>query len=243
MAGWDSTAGCLEKVIQRLKVMLCIAQSSPACSDHGSHALTNHDAPTERAVPTTQDAPTDAELSPFLRLPGELRNKIYRLVLLQPDQQRLEVAVTGINEPGLLLANHKIRDEAAPIFYGENRFQIRFLNYHPAPILKWTNKCRKVYWKYNKLFPECSGLTWFGTRVPNWRDLLLWLEHWHGNKVYEGFGVPVGGVQTSADIRLIPVMFQMVDADRDKPWDKVREYLEEAFRPAMGDFDKRWLED
>jgi hypothetical protein len=54
--------------------------------------------------------------SPLLRLPGELRNQIYRLAIVQND--RVSVMTTGITEPGLLV-NHQLREEAAPTFYSE----------------------------------------------------------------------------------------------------------------------------
>ncbi|KAG6354020.1 hypothetical protein INS49_004991 [Diaporthe citri] len=91
----------------------------------------------------------------FLALPGELRNQIYRLTLTtdpprldrqhkyscdwctwDPDQpQNRMVDQTGQNLPGcrcwarrglaLLLANRKIHEEAAPIFWAENHFSFQ----------------------------------------------------------------------------------------------------------------------
>lgn len=64
---------------------------------------------------------------PLFKLPGELRNRIYRLSLL--EQSRIQVTPAGLGEPGLLLSCHQARNEAAPIFYSENEFIIHFPRY------------------------------------------------------------------------------------------------------------------
>lgn len=57
----------------------------------------------------------------FFDFPGELRNKIYRLHLAV---DRIIVKKNQFTEPPLLSACRRIRKEAAPIFYLENKWTI-----------------------------------------------------------------------------------------------------------------------
>ncbi|KAL2283664.1 hypothetical protein FJTKL_09722 [Diaporthe vaccinii] len=57
---------------------------------------------------------------PLLRLPVELRNMVYKEVLVVPNGGLVRSFAT----PALLRANKQLRDEAIPIFYGANHFEI-----------------------------------------------------------------------------------------------------------------------
>jgi len=58
----------------------------------------------------------------FLSLPGELRNQIYQLVIL--DSKPIDPWSIGFNQltPGLFRANKTIHHEATPLFYLRNCF-------------------------------------------------------------------------------------------------------------------------
>ncbi|KAK7716443.1 hypothetical protein SLS64_003597 [Diaporthe eres] len=56
----------------------------------------------------------------LLKLPAELRNMVYREALAVPNRG----LVRTFAPPALLRANKQLRDEAIPIFYGQNRFEI-----------------------------------------------------------------------------------------------------------------------
>lgn len=56
----------------------------------------------------------------FLDLPSELRNQIYRLVLLEEDEITLKK--NGFTEAPLLLACRRVRKETIAIFYLENKW-------------------------------------------------------------------------------------------------------------------------
>lgn len=72
---------------------------------------------------TGADPPTS-----FLSLPGELRNRIYELVLVREEHSyEWEEIWRHIYHPkgltvGLLCASKIIHQEATPVFYGQNRF-------------------------------------------------------------------------------------------------------------------------
>lgn len=57
---------------------------------------------------------------PLLNLPGELRNRIYRLSL----PETIDVNTSTFPEPPLLLTCKMIRQEASEIFYNESRIHI-----------------------------------------------------------------------------------------------------------------------
>ncbi|QDS77069.1 hypothetical protein FKW77_007216 [Venturia effusa] len=64
---------------------------------------------------------------PFMKLPLELRTEIYRYCLVQEGKTHtiLRHGTTGWEEGGKILRlNKEIYNEAAPIFYGENNFQV-----------------------------------------------------------------------------------------------------------------------
>lgn len=53
---------------------------------------------------------------PFLNLPPDIRNTIYRHTLVHPD------ATDMASQPALTRLNQQIRTECLPIYNGENRF-------------------------------------------------------------------------------------------------------------------------
>ncbi|KAI9777135.1 MAG: hypothetical protein M1835_005320 [Candelina submexicana] len=71
----------------------------------------------------TEVSPTGDHLH-FLRLPGEIRNQIYRLLLTSKDVRRTVENGAPIYEftPSILRVNRQIHDEAIGILYLENRF-------------------------------------------------------------------------------------------------------------------------
>ena len=65
----------------------------------------------------------------LLGIPGELRNKIYRYALVEPEKIRLgqcHCCYLGLEQPfhrpGLLRTSRQLRDEAEDIYYKENTF-------------------------------------------------------------------------------------------------------------------------
>jgi hypothetical protein len=58
----------------------------------------------------------------LLKIPSELRNRIYELVLIQPDPIRLPLGQSEKDKRALLRTCHQIHDEAVGIYYGNNAF-------------------------------------------------------------------------------------------------------------------------
>lgn len=67
-------------------------------------------------------ATSKMDSSPFARLPGELRNQIWRLSVIKPDGVNMSYKQRTSNEPTLLATCRQIRREASGIYYAENAF-------------------------------------------------------------------------------------------------------------------------
>ncbi|KAK3622558.1 hypothetical protein LTR56_022113 [Elasticomyces elasticus] len=79
--------------------------------------LSSHQAPTP---PLTDMADI---ISPFMRLPPEIRNFICDLVLVHDEPITLRPYGTDhIDEPALLRTSHQLRQDARPIYFGMNTF-------------------------------------------------------------------------------------------------------------------------
>ena len=80
----------------------------------------------------------------LLELPAELRNRIYREVLITGGC--IDVTRESISQPPLLRACRQIRAEAKSIYYLENRtFYIDVPNFDPAIVLKFHEQA-SGYW-------------------------------------------------------------------------------------------------
>ncbi|KAK4611195.1 uncharacterized protein CLAFUR5_13878 [Fulvia fulva] len=64
--------------------------------------------------------------SRLLGVPGELRNRIYRYVLLQ--ESPIIVTDTGFDRPGLMSTCKAVRTETVKIYYEENKFTVDIIN-------------------------------------------------------------------------------------------------------------------
>lgn len=100
------------------------------------------------AVEEANRVPVSVAHSPLFKLSEEVRDRIYRLVLIDqqdgPDGLIINpVAVHtdhGIHEPALLLCNKVIRSEALQIFYHENPLRCYVANYDPGPHVAFATK-------------------------------------------------------------------------------------------------------
>lgn len=69
-------------------------------------------------------------VSPFLRLPPEIRNIIYKEVLIQPGcgcarpHPTRPLPLCTLAQPPLTRVNRQIREECLPVYYGSNTFSV-----------------------------------------------------------------------------------------------------------------------
>ncbi|KAK5127473.1 hypothetical protein LTR85_006812 [Meristemomyces frigidus] len=175
--------------------------------------------------------------SPLLALPGELRNRIYRLALVEPRLVLLNR--TKFVEPALLVACHQIRHEAAPIFYGENDFRIPVPNYDSTICKLWTVKVRAVRRKYD-IHIETSLSRGTGHEEPNWENAIKWLQRRHSGAVRYQMHKPSSAPKHfTPDMMVLGGMFAMAKELQDKSWSRVKKLMEEQHRILVA-IDPRW---
>lgn len=83
----------------------------------------------ESATTGSESAMTD---SPLMKLPPELRNRIYRYTVV--GDSKIFVTHNGLREPELLHVCTQIRTEALGIFYSENVFSVENQNYDSSAV-------------------------------------------------------------------------------------------------------------
>ncbi|KAM3420865.1 hypothetical protein BST61_g4104 [Cercospora zeina] len=119
----------------------------------------------------------------FFALSPELRNKIYRDVLVQPDKIRISTAMTQPPlEPGILLVNRQIRQEARAIYYYENHFRFDLYEIDASAYMRWVRaepiiRSRLQVWfkMYIVASPDVA-----------WQNLMVWLGEIHYRRVAHG---------------------------------------------------------
>ncbi|KAF2209010.1 hypothetical protein CERZMDRAFT_100766 [Cercospora zeae-maydis SCOH1-5] len=119
----------------------------------------------------------------FFELPPELRNKIYRDVLVQPEKIKISSFTTKLPpEPGLLLVNRQIRQEALGIYYHGNHFRFDMYDINASAYMRWVRaepiiRSRLQVW-FKMYIPTIPDLAW--------QNLLDWLEELHYRRVAHG---------------------------------------------------------
>lgn len=89
---------------------------------------------------TTEEEAINSRPFPFLNLPGELRNKIYRLVLVKSKAFTVKLQFGGSRTTSLMRTNKQIYQETSSIFYEENTFCFPQSLFVGAPIIAQLGK-------------------------------------------------------------------------------------------------------
>lgn len=97
--------------------------------------------------PTISDTKTSKETqtskpTPFLDLPGEIRNEIYRMCLISeiPIETNMQMRSEPTIHIRLLHVSQQIRTETKAIFWSENSFQFSAVGFHANPRHHWLQK-------------------------------------------------------------------------------------------------------
>src|ERR1700761_7255173 len=147
-------------------------------------------------TPTTKKNVRDLK---FFDLPGELRNRVYRHALHQPDG----ITIDSQNwlQPPMLLVCRQMREEAKSIFYKENDFSLHITG------LKLTPQKEHWLWKGKINFQfEFSGQA-------VWKNLLGWLEMYYKGEVSGvASSPPDGDVSLVDETESYAGAFRMVDS-------------------------------
>ncbi|KAF2771335.1 hypothetical protein EJ03DRAFT_38981 [Teratosphaeria nubilosa] len=172
----------------------------------------------------------------LLELPGEVRNKIYRKVLVEDYKQypgfvTISIPVQRSTVPGLLLACKQIRDETVPIYYCENAFGIQCPDFDCAQSMWFCTKRKHLMQKHRLRRLDQSPWTRDGaievyykfTGTSSWRNILVWLENFHADKADNPFqgDLDYTDIDTALD-----GLFEAVAELRDLTWVRVKRVVE-----------------
>lgn len=96
---------------------------------------------------------------PLLSLPAELRTKIYRLAIIEPNEIQIRAIDRPPIEPRLLCFCRQVRDEVSEIYYHENQFRFHFEHLDASKYFEW---CRKsvVRASVDVKFANTKGMAW-----------------------------------------------------------------------------------
>lgn len=159
----------------------------------------------------------------MLGIPGEIRNQIYRLALLEPDD--IDVSRAGSRlEPGLLRCCRAIRTEAMDIFCGENTFVITVYNRRPSANLH--------HWIWNGHVTPGERVRIKDVGKPSWSGLKAWLKTWREGQVH---GVPQAPKGDHAPIRTFGHAFELSRTMSGVPWEQVEAALQ-VFKDVVENF-------
>lgn len=113
----------------------------------------------------------------LLGLPGELRNRIYRLVVV--EDERIEMTpidpylVLDIKYklPGIIHASRQLREEARSIYFGENSFAVHII---PRQLTTYLDRLKLLDLKNSANCQPICSMIW------NIETIIPWLEAYHG---------------------------------------------------------------
>lgn len=192
----------------------------------------------------TLDSPTAAVASSevakchLLDLPPELRNLIYRSVLVQ--NRDIDVRSQGFDVPPLLSTCKKIRKEARSIFYYENTFAVEVYDFDT---IIFHHFMRSLKERSSGFHEQPSAVLNPRSTRPHWPNMLRWLELDHAGEI--AAGLPTARERLAEGripaIVVLSGMFTLVDGLRDLPRRRVKELIAEL-HAALVCVDRWWAE-
>jgi hypothetical protein len=175
------------------------------------------------ASTTTTEGVDSTTVTPkkgFLDLPGELRNRIYRMELLQ--DKSIKVSKRNFTEPPLLMVCHKIRAETISIFYLENRWSL------DCP--DWDCSARHGFYNHVRTRPGIDDITDLNASWTNSgsyyhkKNLLNFAKALHDDQIQRGilYVSDHENVETAA----VTGAFEIVKRMSKQSWEDIEQVLD-----------------
>ncbi|KAK4496543.1 hypothetical protein PRZ48_012523 [Zasmidium cellare] len=177
----------------------------------------------------------------LLALPGELKNRIYRLVLVQPEDTPIIITSTGYHRGGGLLQTcEQVRREALKIFFYENEFEHPLRRWNPTPMCNFMSTIARL-----ELDCPKAEMVYEVPIEPCWRHLVQWCCQIHKGVLTSDVINP--GALRKEDVldlqtHMVAMMMLTVRTMCSQPWSLVEELLE-GMRPSLITADRRWEDD
>ncbi|KAF7185428.1 hypothetical protein HII31_13275 [Pseudocercospora fuligena] len=182
----------------------------------------------------------------LLSIPAEMRNRIYRLVLLEYATNpkindggfgRVQFLPHGPHpqEPSLLQTCTQIRKEASSIYYMENRFVFEARDCDITLAMDWfsSSKLRRQ-----------SDISLALSGNPNWKNLITWLQAAFKNKIGFMASEPSWSRTPSDNAMCWQVphamrLVKMLKVEQQMSWAQVEAMLE-VVHDLMVSLDPKW---
>ena len=171
----------------------------------------------------------ESTVSRFQTLPPEIRNMIYRLVLVEDHSIAIRSEAASLPpDPALLHVDRQTRREASAIYYRENSFKVYINNFDAALYREW----------YTSSYSRRTARKEYVIRESrNWANLLDWLKaYYHGES-----GKP--GPKRSGKPCISASLFSLVQRmkrHQKLSWPAVEANLEDVHQSLIAQ-DRRWL--
>lgn len=168
--------------------------------------------------------------SPLMELPGELRNHIYRLVLLEITPIKIDKHLKPL-QPALLQLSQQTRRETADIYYKENVFAFSITHFDACIYISWCRSSSRRRW--------CSTVANI-SKSKNFNNLVVWLEAYFKREC--GGPREQDDGKANADSKAATHLFKMVRLMREVPgldWTQANAILESAHE-ALTELKPRW---
>lgn len=168
----------------------------------------------------------------LLDLPAEVRNNIYRLVLVDDFSVVYDSGSWDAVGTGLLLTCKQTHQEAIDIYYAENLFEFMMPSHDPHALPRLPPRTlRKMAGRIQ---------IWWND-PPNWPNFELWLRRIHNGEIEMLYHEGHYDVRKDCDAEEIAwnAASNLAYELRDLPWSRVAGLLED-WRKALIEVDSRW---
>lgn len=174
----------------------------------------------ETVAHAVQDARVIPGTSLLLELPGEVRNRIFRHVLVSDDE--IPIDKTNFKQPTLLRTCKTIKNEASPIYYHENSFRFCVELHDSTAMTSWWQHAKSsrkggIRGTTDYHIDDLSGCSW--------SNLLTWLRRFHAGMIPGFLEMHLIASDDSIDAQLV-TLFRVAGVMRGLPWETVVKVLE-----------------
>ncbi|KAK3632266.1 hypothetical protein LTR56_004266 [Elasticomyces elasticus] len=175
----------------------------------------------------------------LFKLPGELRNRVYEAVLV--SRGSVAIRPKGPGEPALLRVCKGIRAEARSIYYGANNFRLVMADFNGAAFTPFSRQYRDHEYYQRRTLANTGKVTFSMLGVPNWANLMRWLEDIYYCRALEpDLSKPIGN-----DQRIVGAALKVVNELKFKTvggWSAVEKVLH-AMHQALKGTSSYWGKD
>ena len=178
--------------------------------------------------------------SALLALPGEMKNEIYRLVLVKADREPIRVVAspqgsTTPSEPAFLRTCHSLRTEALRIYYLENIFVLDALDMDPSLAI--------AFYRISLQHSVELDIVVLRHGLPRWCNLSRWLREFHGSRAY-GLTISVESDRLLEDTetQIVESMFRVANTLKVHSWRTTESVLNDLRAPLVSE-QPGWADD